>query len=279
MSYKVILVHCDAGKTAASRISVAADLAARFDAHLVGLYVRPRFEAPIFSDGSLAMDALYRNYEAAVKTDETAAAALFKGAVEGKSQPHEWHTADGYADEALADFAHGADLVVVGQTEPEPSAMGALSDLPERLALATERPVLVVPHIGVTSSPGKTVLLCWNGRREAGRAAADALPLLEKADKVIVLTIDPPKGLEDEEPTSAASTVTWLERHGVKALLQRDSAADADVGDIILSRAADSSADLVVMGVYGHSRMREMMLGGASRTILASMTVPILIAH
>ncbi|MBS0517560.1 MAG: universal stress protein [Proteobacteria bacterium] len=279
MGYKVILVHCDAGKTAASRIAVAVDLATRFDAHVVGLYVRTRFEAPIFSDGSLAMDTLYRNYEAAVKADEAAAAALFEGALKGKSCPHEWHTADGYADEALANFSHGADLVVVSQAEPEPSALGALPDLPERLALASERPVFVVPHIGVTTPPGKTVLLCWNGRREAGRAAADALPLLRKADKVVVLTIDPPKGLEDEEPTSAASIVTWLERHGVKAVAQRDSAADADVGDIILSRAADSSADLVVMGVYGHSRVREMMLGGASRTILGSMTVPILFAH
>ncbi|SJZ89971.1 Nucleotide-binding universal stress protein, UspA family [Enhydrobacter aerosaccus] len=279
MGYKVILVHCDGGKTAAGRIGVAVELASRFDAHLVGLYVRPRFEAPIFSDGSLAMDALYRNYEAAVKADEAAASGLFKAALEGKGRSYEWHTAEGYADEALADFAHGADLVVVSQAEPEPSAMGALPDLPERLALATERPVLVVPHIGVTGATGKTVLLCWNGRRESGRAAADALPLLEKADKVLVLTIDPPKGVGDEEPTSAASAVTWLERHGVKAALQRDTAADADVGDIILSRAADSSADLIVMGVYGHSRVREMMLGGASRTILSSMTVPILIAH
>lgn len=279
MGYKVILVHCDAGKTAAGRIAVAADLAARFDAHLIGLYVRPRFEAPIFSDGSLAMDSLYRNYEGAVKTDEAAAAGLFKSAVEGKARSHEWHTADGYADEALANFAHAADLVVVSQTEPEPSALGALPDLPERLALASERPVLVIPHIGITGALGTSVLLCWNGRREAGRAASGALPVLEKAEKVVVLTIDPPKGLEDEEPTSAASIVGWLQRHGVKAMAQRDTAADADVGDIILSRAADGGADLVVMGVYGHSRVREMMLGGASRTILASMTVPVLISH
>jgi nucleotide-binding universal stress UspA family protein len=279
MGYRTILVHCDAGKTAAVRIGVALDLAARFDAHLIGAYVRPRFEAPVFGDGSFAMDALYRNYETSVKTDEDAAAALFDKGTAGKGRPTQWRTTDGYADEALAQLAHGADLVVVGQRERDAVTMGAQPDLPERLALASERPLLVVPYIGVSSVPGGKVLLCWNGRREAGRAAMGALPLLKKAETVSVLTIDSSKDEQEANAASASEFMAWLGRHGVKASVLHDSANDSDIGDIILSRAADSSADLVVMGLYGHSRTREMVTGGASRTVLSSMTVPVLMAH
>ncbi|MBS0222610.1 MAG: universal stress protein [Proteobacteria bacterium] len=279
MSYKAILVHCDAGKTSAARIAVTFDLAARFGAHVTGVYVRPRFEAPIFSDGSLAVDALYNNFETSVKADEAAAEALFKSGAAGKGAPSQWRTVDGYPDEALAQLAHGADLVVVGQCEREALTMGSQPDLPEQVTLASERPVLVVPYIGVTSPPGRKVLLCWNGRREAGRAAAGALPLLEKAEEVSVLTITASGDEKEESAQSAAELVTWLGRHGVKASLVHDSADDSDIGDIILSRAADSSIDLIVMGLYGHSRMREMVMGGASRTVLASMTVPVLMAH
>lgn len=275
MGYKTILVHCDAGKPFSARLGVALDLARRFDAHLAGVYVRPRFEAPIFADGSLAMDALYRDYETQVKTDESSVAAAFTSAVEGKDLSSEWRVADGYADVALAELAHGADLVVVGQREAEP-ASGTPPDLAERLALLTERPLLVMPYIGGGKSLGKNVLLCWNGHREAGRAASGALPILKKADKVTVLAIDPPN---EEGAKPAADIVEWLTRHGVKASLVRDTASDAAVGDIILSRAADDASDLVVMGVYGHSRMREMVMGGVSRTVLASMTVPVLVAH
>lgn len=279
MGYKTILVHCDSGKTSAVRIAVALNLAARFDAHVIGAYVRPRFEPPIFSDGSIALDAIYRNYETTVKTAEDAASTTFRNSAAGKGLSTEWRTADGYVDEALAQLAHAADLVVLGQREREASTIGSPPDLPERFALASERPMLVVPYIGVSSTPGSRVLLCWNGRREAGRAAAGALPLLKKAETVTVLTINASKADEEEQSASASEIQAWLGRHGVKATLQHDSSDDSDIGDIILSRAADNSADLIVMGLYGHSRTREMVMGGASRTVLASMTVPVLMAH
>jgi nucleotide-binding universal stress UspA family protein len=279
MGYKTILVHCDAGKMSAVRVRVAFDLGRRFEAHVIGVYMRPRFEAPVFSDGTVAMDSLYRNYETSVKGDEARALAVFESAAGGIGSS-QWRIADGHPDDALAELAHGADLVIVGQREPEPAPIGSLPNLAERLALSSERPVLVIPHIGIANPPGRIVMLCWNGRREAGRAAAGALPLLKKADRVIVLTIDAAKESEsDDRHRAAADPVEWLTRHGVKASLQRDSATDTDIGNIILSRAADSSVDLIVMGIYGHSRMREMVMGGVSRTVLASMTVPTLMAH
>jgi nucleotide-binding universal stress UspA family protein len=164
----------------------------------------------------------------------------------------------------------------LGQAEPEPTATP--SDLPETVALAIGRPVLVVPHIGA-KPPGKVVLLCWNASREAARAAADSLPFLKAAEKVIILAVDPATSSAGHGAEPGADVAAWLSRHGVKVTVQRDVAADSDVGGVILSRAADHDADLIVMGIYGHSRMREMVLGGVSRTLLRSMTVPVVMAH
>jgi nucleotide-binding universal stress UspA family protein len=276
MAFKTMLVHVDTGRSAAARLKLSADLAARSAAHITGLYVRRPFQAPAFSDAGPAMDSLYRTYENAAKADEALATAAFRDFIGGTSLSSEWRVTDGLAEEIVAAHARYADLLIVGQSEPD-DATTTPSDLAETVVIASERPVLIVPHIGVTKPPGKTVLLCWNGTREAARAATGALPILKKADKVIILLIDP---RNDGDPQGPGGRVaTWLARHGVKAVVKRDTAGDSDVGGVILSRAADQDADLVVMGLYGHSRMREWVLGGASRTLLASMTVPLLVAH
>jgi nucleotide-binding universal stress UspA family protein len=276
MGFKTMLVHVDTGRSAPTRLKLSAELAARSAAHVTGLYVRRPFQAPAFSDAGPAMDSLYRTYENAAKADEALATAAFRDLIGGTSLSSEWRVVDGLAEEVVAAHARYADLVIVGQSEPDAAATTTPPDLAETVALASERPVLIVPHIGVTKPPGKTVMLCWNGTREAARAVTGALPILKQADKVIILLIDP-RNDGDEQP--GASISRWLGRHGVKAVVQRDTAAESSVGGVILSRAADQDADLVVMGLYGHSRMREWVLGGASRTLLASMTVPLLVAH
>src|SRR6267378_608001 len=277
MSYKTILVHCDVGRGTAVRLEIAFDLAQRFEAHVIGLHVRQAFQAPAFTDAGPAMDSLYKTYETTVKADEAIATAAFREAAGSKGVSREWRVTDGYVDEILRAEARTADLVIVGQAEPDSPPTATPADLAEDVAMAGECPVLIVPHIGVAKPPGKTVMLCWNTSREAKRAATGALPLLAMADKTIVLIIDPKPGVGNEEP--GADVASWLARHGVKVTVQRDSAADSDVGGVILSRAADHDIDLIVMGIYGHSRMRERVLGGASRTLLASMTVPLLVAH
>lgn len=276
MAFKTMLVHVDTARSAAARLKLSADLAARSAAHITGLYVRRPFQAPAFSDAGPAMDSLYRTYENAAKADEALATAAFRDFIGGTSLSSEWRVTDGLAEEIVAAHARYADLLIVGQSEPD-DATTTPSDLAETVVIASERPVLIVPHIGVTKPPGKTVLLCWNGTREAARAATGALPILKQADKVIILLIDPRNDGDPEGP--GGRVATWLARHGVKAVVKRDTAGDSDVGGVILSRAADQDADLVVMGLYGHSRMREWVLGGASRTLLASMTVPLLVAH
>jgi nucleotide-binding universal stress UspA family protein len=276
MGFKTILVHVDTGRSASARLKASADLAARFAAHVTGLYIRRPFQAPAFTDAGPAMDSLYRTYENAAKADEALATAAFRDLIGGTSLSSEWRVIDGLAEEVVAAHARYADLAVIGQSEPDAPATTTPTDLAETVVMAGERPVLIVPHIGVAKPPGRTVLLCWNATREAARAATGALPILKQADKVIVLLVDP-RSDGGEQPGAAVSS--WLVRHGVKAVVQRDTAAESNVGGVILSRAADHDADLIVMGLYGHSRVREWVLGGASRTLLASMTVPLLVAH
>jgi|FEC22Drversion2_1045045.scaffolds.fasta_scaffold00703_7 nucleotide-binding universal stress UspA family protein len=278
MTYKTILVHCDASPKTSQRLNLAADLAERYAARLVGVHVRVPYNVPAFFDGTMPMDSLFASYERAAAADEAAASVAFAKAVKGKHLPTEWRIVDGEIDQQLAIQARYADLVVLGQSDPQ-SDFPAPPLGPESVVLASGRPAIVVPHIGAAASPGKTVMLCWNASRESARAATDALPFLKGAKKVIVLLVDPKSTNNGHGAEPGADVATWLTRHGVEVSVQRDVAVDSDVGAVILSRAADHDVDLIVMGLYGHSRLREMVLGGASRTLLGSMTVPVLMAH
>jgi nucleotide-binding universal stress UspA family protein len=278
MTYKTILVHCNAHPKVERRLAVAVELAQRHSALLVGVHVQEPFVAPAMFDGTAALDDLFAAYDQTAQADATAAKAAFFKAVKGTHLSTEWRSETGYAATQLGVHARYADLVVLGQADPDGDDVTP-TDLPESLALSTGRPMLVVPHIGAKPPVGKTIMLCWNASRESARAASDALPLLRGADKVIVLSVDAKSSADGHGAEPGADVATWLARHGVKVTVQRDVAADSDVGSVILSRAADHDVDLIVMGLYGHSRLREMVLGGASRTLLASMTVPVLMAH
>jgi nucleotide-binding universal stress UspA family protein len=278
MTYKTILVHCDASRTVNSRLAAAADVAQRFEARLVGLHAREPFEIASFVEGGMPVGVLMEAYKAGSDATEKTAQSAYEKATRGRNFPAEWRVTEAFSDDALAVNGRYADLLVIGQADPDDPA-GSRNDLPEAMAFATGRPVLVVPQIGAPQSIGKTVLLCWNTSRESARAAADALPFLRAADKVIVLTVDPEVSAGGHGQEPGADVALWLARHGVNVTVQREVAADAGIGEVILSRAADCGADLIVMGIYGHSRLREMVLGGVSRTLLSSMTVPVLMSH
>ena len=278
MSYKTILVHCDASRTVGGRLAAAADVAQRFEARLVGVHAREPFEVLSFTDGGMAMGPLMEAYRAGCDAAEKTASSAYAKATKGRNFPSEWRVAEAFSDDAIAMNARYADLLVVGQADPDDPA-GSRNDLPEAMVFATGRPVLVVPQIGAQSTVGKTVMLCWNASRESARAAADALPFLKAAEKVIVLIVDPDKSPNGHGQEPGADVALWLARHGITVTVQREVAADARIGEVILSRAADCGADLIVMGIYGHSRLRELVLGGVSRTLLSSMTVPVLMSH
>ena len=280
MVFKTILVDCEADEAVAHRLKLAVALTERFGAHLIAQHARPPFVAPAIADGGFPMDDLYRAFESEITAQQGVALAAFNKAVKGQDIAAEWRLADGYSDSALVISARYADLVVVGQRPPASAGLTSTpSDLAETTALASGRPVIVVPHGGISTPPGKKIMLCWNASRESACAATNSLPFLKSAEEVIVLTVDATKSSSGHGSEPGADVALWLSRHGVKVKVQREISTDDDVGDVILSRARDYGVDLIVMGVYGHSRVREFIMGGASRSILAGMTVPVLMAH
>jgi nucleotide-binding universal stress UspA family protein len=280
MSYKTIVAHCDGRPSTPLRLAAAVGLAERFGAFLVGVHARPPFEAPVFAANGFDMAPLFGIYQEGLATETAAARDAWDRALKGRHLPNEWRSLDGFADDLLSLSARYADLVMVGQTESAAAAAARTpASVPESVALVAGRPVLAVPYVGLEKPIGGTAMLCWNASRESARAATDALPFLQAARQVIVLVVEPRVSETGHGQEPGADVATWLARRGVKVTVQRDVASDVDVGNVILSRAADLGVDLIVMGIYGHSRMREMVLGGASRTVLASMTVPVLMSH
>ena len=269
----------EASQAVAHRLGLAVGLARRFDAHLVGLYPRPQFEPPMLFDGGFAMGRYYTAFEEGAKADQAVALAAFDKAIKGAEVSSEWRAVNGFPDTALVAASYYADLTVVGQADSGTTrTMPTPSNLAELVALSAAGPVMIVPHAGVRSAPGKTVLLCWKDTREAARAVSAALPLLKSADEVIALAVGAQESTSGHAQPGAELAL-WLARHGVKVSVRRDAAVGGDVGALILSCAADHGVDLIVMGIYGRSRLRELILGGVSRTLLSGMTVPLLMAH
>ena len=277
-AFKDLLVVLDTSRNCGVRLEVATALAARFGAHLAGLYVSPPPQVPAMIESQLTPELIELQMrtlsEATDRVQE-----VFRRRGEGPGFTSEWRVREGEAGEVATLHARYADVTIVGQTDPEADELGAASDLPERLVLGAGRPVLVVPYAGTFKVVGQRVLVAWNAGREATRAVNDALPLLEGAEKVTVLAINPRGGLHGHGEVPGADIALHLARHGVRAEASAIKSDDVEVGALLLSQAADLNVDLIVMGAYGHSRLREVVLGGATREILRSMTVPVLLSH
>lgn len=275
MALKDILVVVDDGEAAAHRVAYAAQLADQRDAHLTGLYVTAAPNIPAYVMAQLPEEARAIQVEEA-KTRLNAARTLFEQSVEqaGLKSRSEWMAEKGVPAERVALLGRYTDLVVAGQDEPEPTGIGQVSAA--ELVLAGGRPVLVVPYTFQDSGIGRHVLVAWNGSREAARAVADAMPILEAADRVSVLAVDPGDALGD---IPGADIAHHLARHGIKVEASRIGSQGLDPADVLLNRVADLSADMIVMGAYGRSKLRELVLGGVTHDILRHMTVPVLMSH
>lgn len=288
MGFKDILVTVDTAPSARGRIELAAALAERFRSHLIGLHAVLGAEGPRrggyfdYFDHSL-LDPLYRDYREKVAAEAEASRSRFEDSAKRRGVTAEWRTALGYPSEVVAVCGRYVDLIVLGQADPDDTSSVLFRPLPEEVALAVGRPILVVPYAGSWREIGRRILIAWDASREATRAVNDALPLLQGAQAVTVLSVDPaasPKnhgGGHGEVP--GADIALHLARHGVKVAIESTVSAGIGVGETLLSRVSDLEADLLVMGAYGHSRVRELLLGGATRTVLESMTVPVLMAH
>ena len=179
------------------------------------------------------------------------------------------------AADRLGRLARRFDLAIVGQAERDKAVAAVVVD--EGVLFESGRPVLFVPFIQKAGLKLDRVLLCWDGSRNATRAIADAMPFLHKAKQVEVLMVASKAGKGDE--IAGADLGQHLARHGLKVDVKRITSPDIDIPSTILSHAADSNADMIVMGGYGHSRLREFVLGGVTRSILESMTIPTLMSH
>ena len=263
-----ILLHVDAAPRCAERLRVAQALAARHGAALDMLYaVTPA----VLSQPLGLADATGVTLQALQAVDDERRQAVER-MVSGAGAGAAWAIASG--NSPLADFGEHAlfaDLLVMGQHDTaKPWQAGTPADFVESVLLASGKAALVLPSVGRFQTPGERVLLAWKPTREAAQALAAALPLLRGARELHVVGAS-----DDERPRLA----TVLERHGVDATLRHHAPLDGNVGELLLSLASEFEVDLLVMGCFGHSRAREWVLGGATRTVLQSMTLPVLMAH
>ena len=278
MSYKTILVHLNDRRRAEALLEPAIHLANQFNSHLIGLHVYASMPAP-----PIAVPFASRVLGGIVATerkDSEEIEAIFARMTANRPFVAEWRARKiPHVDLAGIVLAHGrsADLIVAGQTDTEWD-LSPLMDFPERLALESGRPVLVVPYVGRYAVVGNNVTIAWKNTRESARATFDALPILTRAKSVQILEITE-RGGESAAASPDTSIAAALARHGIKPVLRSSVAGEISVGDEILSRLADDGADLLVMGAYGHSRMREMVFGGATRHIARHMTAPTLFSH
>jgi nucleotide-binding universal stress UspA family protein len=278
MSYKSILVYLSDTRRAEAILEPAIQLAVRNNAHLIGLHVYPGVPAPPvpLPYGSDVVRAV-----AAVQQKETEEIAdIFSRMTANRPFVSEWRAEKGPHVDPTAvviDHSLSADLIVAGQTDPDWDT-SPLQDVAEHLALESGRPVLVVPYVGRYTEIGRNVVIAWKPGREAARAVFDALPILKQAEQVQILEVDE-GGTRRAGAAADTSVAVALARHGIKPAVRTSIAGDIGVGDEILSRLADMGADLLVMGAYGHSRMRELVFGGVTRHIAKHMTVPTLFSH
>lgn len=280
MSYKSILVHVDESEHLDARVQAAAQIAAAENAHLIGLATtgisKFLFQTVTVNpaDPHMApyLDMLRQRAENAQTKFEQTASRIGATSIEKR-------LIDDEPAAGISLLARYCDLVVLGQSDPATAGANLPPGFPESAIMSCGMPVLVVPYTWQAGSIGNRVLVAWNASVEAARAVHNALPLLQRAKIVEVAIFNPlkqPDVVSGELPGTAIKQ--YLARHNIKADV-REETDEGNVGDALLSLATNLGSDLLVMGCYGHSRFREILLGGATRNVLNSMTLPVLMTH
>jgi nucleotide-binding universal stress UspA family protein len=276
MSLKDILVHVDHSPSCKERIRAAIKLAQLHDAHLTALYVMSKPMIPGFIEAQLSKEVIKAQIAAtenAAKDIET----MFASLSEGEGVRTEWRCVEGDMVEQVMLHARYADLTVLGQRDAKTSEAPGADEIPDQILLRSGRPVLIIPHSGTFETIGRHIMVAWDGSRLATRAVNDGISLMEKADKVDVLAVDPKNAHHGDIP--GADISLHLARHDINAEAEHLVSDKLSAGDSLLSYAADNGIDLIVMGGYGHRRWREVVLGGVTRHMLKHMTVPVFMTH
>ena len=275
MSYKTILVHVDQSPGAEARIALAARLAGEHGAHLLGSAMTgiSRF---IFSGSNVDIARTVLDAQLKIVTDHaTAALAQFDAIAAGVSAlSFERRLVDDDDAPGLAQQARYADLVVLSQSDPNAPIARIAPDLASYVMLHSACAVLITPFAGAPAALGRHPLIAWDDSVQARRAVTGALPLLQRARKVTLVTFN----VEAEPLLAGTDMALYLARHGVNVEVLREE-TEFDVGFALIELVATLNADLLVMGGYGHARLREVLLGGVTQTMLANMTIPVLMSH
>jgi nucleotide-binding universal stress UspA family protein len=293
-----ILVALDA--TGSGRLELALNLAQANKARLTAAYLLPEpggwstppagvglpptILGPVSPDGAAAIGgrpASASGPVAQVLQEAEEADAVedrFRDGLARRALDGEWRSFDHTEPAELIRFARSADLAVLGQYPGDDSDRRTWLR-PDDLMIETGRPVLVVPYAGAFELVGRRVLVAWDGTREANRALHDALPLIGGAEAVTVLHVGAQPADLDRDRPWLERIVGHLGRHRINARAEETPSGDIATADVLLSRAADLGADMIVAGAYHHSQLRESLLGGVSRDLLDHMTVPVLMSH
>jgi nucleotide-binding universal stress UspA family protein len=276
---KDFLVHANVSSHCRTTMEVAARLTKAFEGHLVGLFTSAISDIPFYMIEETASGDDAPSMRAWWQQARDKAKAAFNDALASAGASGSWREVDDRDKNVVPREARYVDLTIVGQSDPDELLPRPEYQIPERVALESGGPVLVVPHAGTFPTVGRRVLIAWNASAQSARAVRDALPLLKRAEAVTILALNPqsPRGGKGDRPVDRIAA--YLGHHGVAAKVREMVVDDVAVGEMILSQAADESADLIVMGAYGHPRARELVLGGATRTLFKQMTAPILMSH
>ncbi|WER48932.1 universal stress protein [Cupriavidus sp. WKF15] len=278
MGYSSILVQLDGSKASDQRLALASQLAQSNMCPLIGLFAGfipdPAWFYLMENARQFVEDDMQRRRLVRERVRQA-----FCESTQQLSAGAEWRAAEHDTLSTVLRESREAGLIVAGQYDENGTEGPVARQILEALLLESGRPVLVVPCAGSFSATGARVMIAWNGSREAARALHDALPLIAGAQARILSAPTAAKEMRpDATPVGHAARV--LEQQGVTVGVEHGpGGSDLTIGELLLSRAADFDADLIVMGAYGHGRMRELVLGGVTRTLLASMTVPVLFSH
>ena len=275
MSYKTLLVHIDDSKRSEARLAFAADLAVKYGAHLVGLYVVCQDVLRPLLAGRESLDLSANEARHAQLARE--AQERFTALARRTGCPFEWRAPRGPSVEAAVLHARHADLIVLGQEDPDDASTYVARKFAEDVVMSAGRPAIVLPHAGRIATFGESVLVAWDGGREAARALADAVPVLKRARFVTVVTIR--KHPEDSTPEDI-EVAAYLERHRVRASFATISRPPGvGTGATLLNQLSDRHADLLVMGAFVHSRWREAVVGGVTQAFMDDCPLPLFMAH
>jgi nucleotide-binding universal stress UspA family protein len=277
MAIKNILIHIDNSAACENRVNTAIQLAGQHEAQIAGIFVIPDFPAPTYYEAQISADII-----AEIDKEALEAAKItqrkYVDMADKAGFPLTIAIEKGNLISVLDEYARFTDLLVLGANDPEdPENMSeALAD---NMVLEAGAPCLIVPRSSSGKFTANRVLVAWNASREAARTLKDAMPILNHADHVEVLLVNPSQYEVDQDSIHGKGVSSFLNQHGINHVIQIESGDNAKPGDTIITRASKIDADLIVMGAYGHSRLREIVLGGVTRKLLRQMTVPVFISH